>query len=106
MSGLRYASDAGLPTNSRLTESHRSAFGYDRNRPKSALARKGRGVGSGSGGSGAGDGEGRADDEGAGGADRKHDWGEDGTPNSHDDLHAQTEASSLRPGPGGHARHG
>ena len=35
MSGLRCASDVGLPTNSRLTESHRSAFGARRNRPQS-----------------------------------------------------------------------
>lgn len=55
---------------------------------------------------GAREGEDRARHEGAGGADRQHGWGEDGTPNSHDDLHASTEADSLRAGPGGHARHG
>jgi hypothetical protein len=48
----------------------------------------------------------RADREGAGGADCQNGWGEDGTPNSHDDLHASTEGDSLRAGPGGHARHG
>ena len=37
----------------------------------------------------------RADHEGAGGADRQDGRGEDGTPNSHDDLHASTEGDSC-----------
>jgi hypothetical protein len=41
------------------------------------------------------EGDDRADHEGAGRADRQDGWGEDGTPNSHDDLHASTEAGSL-----------
>ena len=45
------------------------------------------------------EGEDRAGHEGADGADRQDGWGEDGTQSSHDDLHASTEADSLRAGP-------
>src|ERR1700761_1484052 len=62
---------------------HDDGVGLDTGRDRGA---GGRGGGRG--------GEDRAGHESAGGADRRDRWGEDGTPNSHDDLHASTEVSS------------
>ena len=74
---------------------HDDAVGRGADRDRSA---NGRGGGR--------EGKDRAGYESAGGADGQDKGGEDGTPNSHDDLHASTEVDSLRAGPGGHARHG
>jgi hypothetical protein len=50
--------------------------------------------------------DGRSGYKSASGTDRQNGRAEDGTPNSHDCLHASTEVDSLRTGRGGHARHG
>jgi hypothetical protein len=63
---------------------HDYAVGCDAHRDRSPSRRRGRR-----------EGEDRAGREDAGGADRQDCPGEDGTPNSHDDLHASTEVDSL-----------